>query len=552
MLKRLTIKNFAIISSADVFFENGFTVLTGATGAGKSLVIDSLSLLLGMRASTEMIRTGEAQAIVRGEFELETNLLKSLLSAFPNVPNQEGTLVVERTISHSKSVVKINGQTVPLSTLQIFAKALADIHDQFDFQRILNPENYLALIDGFDDQLISPLLSDYQSKLSSFKQKENELKILCSERDKIRENKDFYEYQYKELDGADLHPDEDKEIAEELATLKNFDKIYSLSKEAREIIEGETFDRLYDLLNSLKNLSNLQPSYREACDALEDHYYALSDLGAELRRSFDRLDYSPERLDELNERDAELSRLKRKYRKDINELIDFRDHLRVLLGNESDIDNRIDLAERAVENARQSCLDSALSLQKARKSVAEQIERKLEKGLKDLRIDARFSVVFFQNSPIAFYDNGIDLVDFLIETNAGEGLKSLSKVVSGGEASRIMLAFKEIFIKANHIPTVIFDEIDTGISGEAAEAVALKIQEISKFAQVIAITHLPQVAARSTSHILVEKHEESGRTFTSIKHLNHEEKIIEIGKLITDGKLTQKQLDYARELVDKN
>ncbi len=548
MLRTLSIKNFAIIADAKVDFKEGFTVLTGQTGAGKSLVIDSLSLLLGERAATELIRTGEEKATVLGVFDIDKDKFGWFFEKYQIPASSE--LSVERSIGKTRSLVRINGTTVPLNTLQEVAPYLADIHDQFDFVKILNPENYLSLIDGFDNEKISPLKNEYQSNYLSYKEKNETYLNLIRERDRIKENRDFYEYQYKELDGANLNKNEDKDIQDELEALKNFDKIYSLSEEAKKIIDGSSLDNIYDLIDIMKNISKVSPSYKETAEELENKYYEISDICSSLKKDFSHLEFDPDHMEELNERDAELSRLKRKYKKNLDELIDFRDNLKTLLASDSDAEIHIEKAEKELRLSKEKAMESALKLSKARKEVAKLIEKRLEGSLKDLLLSAKFSILFVNENAV-LSDNGIDEVDFYIETNAGEGLKPLAKIVSGGEASRIMLAFKEIFIRANKVPTVVFDEIDTGISGVAAEAVARKIHEISKSSQVIAITHLPQVAAYSTTHILIAKKEENGRTYTNIKVLSPEEKIREIAKLISDGEVTSKQLEYAKELVEK-
>ena len=548
MLRTLSIKNFAIIADMKVSFNDGFTVLTGQTGAGKSLIIDSLSLLLGERAATELIRTGEEKATVLGTFEINKDKFRWFFDKYQIEPSSE--LMVERSIGRTRSVVRINGTTVPLNTLQEVAPYLADIHDQFDFYKILNPENYLSLIDSFDNEKILPLKNKYQSNYLSYKEKNDAYLNLIKERDRIKENKDFYEYQYKELDGANLIKNEDKDIQDELEALKNFDKIYSLSEEAKKIINGSSLDNIYDLIDIMKDISKVSPSYKETAEELENKYYEISDICSELKKDFSHLEFDPDHMEELNERDAELSRLKRKYKKNLDELIEFRDNLKTLLASDSDVEIHIEKAEKELRLSKDKAMESALKLSKARKEVAKLIEKRLEGSLKDLLLSAKFSILFINENAI-LSENGIDEVDFYIETNAGEGLKPLAKIVSGGEASRIMLAFKEIFIKANKVPTVVFDEIDTGISGEAAEAVAKKIYEISKSSQVIAITHLPQVAAYSTTHMLITKKEENGRTYANIKVLTPEEKIREIAKLISDGDVTSKQLEYAKELVEK-
>ncbi len=546
MLKTLSIKNFAIIENVNLSFKEGFTVLTGQTGAGKSLIIDSLSLLLGKRAMTEMIRSGEEKATVIGTFDIVSKRFSSFFKENDIVPSS--LLTIERSFSKSRSVVKINDVVVPLSLLQEISPLLMDIHDQFDFEKILNKDDYLSLIDGYDNERIIPLKREYLSFYQSYKSKKEECESLIKEREKIRENRDFYEYQYKELKAASLIKNEDKDIEDELSSLTNFDKIFSLSLKAKEIINGSSLDDIYELISILKNISSLSPSYKNDVSELEERYYQMNDICSSLKRSFDRLDFDPIHLEELNERDAELSRLKRKYKKDLDGLIEFRDHLESLLDDDTNIDIKIEKAEKELKLAKEECLEAALKLSSVRKEIAKRIEDNLERSLKDLLLNARFSILFI-NDDFVFSENGIDEVDFYIETNIGEGLKPLSKIVSGGEASRIMLAFKEIYILANKVPTVIFDEIDTGISGKAAEAVARKIYEISKISQVISITHLPQVVAYSSTHILIDKKEIDGRTYVSVKELSKEEKIKEIAKLISNGEVTDRQLEYAKELI---
>ena len=278
----------------------------------------------------------------------------------------------------------------------------------------------------------------------------------------------------------------------------------------------------------------------------------MVDLFDELKKKYDELDYDPSRLDELEQRESDLASLKRKYKRDIKELIAYRDELATLVGKDSNLEVELEEKKKAMESSLHAVWEKGKELSFVRQKIAKSIEKELERNMKDLLLEARFAVSFLsleKEDPSLLKENGLDEVDFLIETNIGEGLKSLSKVISGGEASRIMLAFKAIFIKANKVSTVIFDEIDTGISGEAAQAVAEKIHEISLSSQVIAITHMPQVASLSDHHILISKAVKDGRTFTSIKELGLEEKVHEIAYLISGGKITEKQLDYAREMV---
>ena len=550
MLKRLEIQNLAIIENVDVAFSSGFTCLTGGTGAGKSLVIDSLSLLLGARASSELIREGAEKATIRGTFLIASSRLRALLENL-EIPSLNEELVIERVIGRNKNQIRANGVAISLGDLSKIAKHLADIHSQFDVIKILNPENYLEVIDGFRYDQTSRLKEDYAERLNEYRRLKGEYEQLLLDQKKLEENREFYEFQYKELKAFGLDETEEQEIEKELAALKNYDKVYALSKEAEEILNGDTLDHLYELNRLVNKLSDYIPSLTEEASILDDRYYELNDLFATIKKRFGKLDYDPDRLNELEQRSFDLASLKRKYKKDIPQLLDYLKHLDSLLGENNSLEDRIKEKEAALLQARHLAFDKGKELSLLRQSLAKGIEKEIERNLDDLLLHSSFKISFlpYEENEDCLLENGIDKVDFLIETNVGEGLRSLSKVVSGGEASRLMLAFKAIFIRANKIETVIFDEIDTGVSGEVASAVAAKIAEIALSSQVIAITHLPQVASYSNHHILISKSVKGGRTYTEIRELDLEGKILEIAHLISGGKITEKQLEYAKELV---
>lgn len=550
MLKRLVISNFAIIENIDISFQDGFTVLTGETGAGKSLVIDSLSLLLGERASNELIRQGEDKATVQGFFEVHKPKLSAFLKKLG--VKEEGELLVERTISKTKNMVRVNGTSISLGDLQKIGPYLADIHSQFDFAKILNPENYLSIVDGFNRDLIESYQENYRSSLEEYKKAKDLLATLEAKKKKIEENRDFYEYQYKELKAMDLKEGEEEDIEKELSLLKNYDKIYSLEEEAKEIINGSFLEDFYSLNKTLSKLSSFQAQFEEDEKTLEDRYYEMEDLLSSIKKKFGDLDYDPSRLDELEQRSSDLEALKRKYRKDLPELISYRDELASLVGNKSDLLSEIHSQEETVSKKREETYQKGLDLSLLRQKTAKKIEKELQETLSSLLLKTKFQISFAKPSltdDSSFYENGIDSIDFLIETNVGEGLKSLSKILSGGEASRVMLAFKALFIKANDMPTVVFDEIDTGMSGVTASAVAREIHKISLSTQVIAITHMPQVASLSDHHILISKEVKGDRTYAHMKELSLKEKIEQVAYLISGDKVTEKQLQYAEEMV---
>ena len=551
MLKRLTITNLAIIENIDVSFGEGFTVLTGETGAGKSLVIDSLSLLLGARASNELIRAGEDSASIRGVFAVKNRILNAILMSL-EIPENDGEIIVSRILSKSGTKIKVNGVSITLQDLLKISKYLADIHSQFDFEKILNPENYLGIIDGFSSELISSYKKDYSSLLAEYKEKKKEYEALLAKKQKIDEDRDFYEYQYKELKGMGLKEGEQEEIESEISLLSNYDKVYSLSQEAEEIIHSDFLDKMYELNQILAKLTKYQPQYQETQTSLDEKYYEILDVVDTLKKDLRDIDYDPDRLDELQQRDADLTALERKYKKSIPELIAYRDELASTLGNKEDFEFNLEEKKKEMDEAFKKCKAKGEELTLVRKKTASSIEKELERNMDDLRLHATFKVDFLKNDAkddSILKEDGLDTLDFLIETNVGEGMKSLGKVISGGEAARIMLAFKATLIKANRIPTVIFDEIDTGVSGESAQAVAKKIREISLSSQVISITHMPQVASLSDHHILISKEVKGDRTYAHIKELSLEEKINQVAYLISGGKVTEKQLEYAKEMV---
>ena len=551
MLKRLCINNLAIISNIDSTFEDGFSVLTGETGAGKSLVIDSLSLLLGSRASTELIRKGEEKAIVKGYFEVNKPQLEALFLKL-NIPYNQGEIEIERVIGRNKNYIKVNNTPTSLIDLSKIAPYLADIHSQFDFEKILNEDNYLGIIDGFSFDLISSYKEKYQVALNQYKVAKEAYSSLLDKQKQIDSNYDFYLYQYNELKQMDLKEGEEKQIQEEISLLENFDKIHSLQEETKQLLNGDFLDKFFELDNNLEKLSSYQEKYKEAYSLIDERYLELNDYLSSLKKKFDDIDYDPARLDELNQRQVDIITLKRKYKKDFNELLAYKDELSLLLENKDNLSNEINKKKEEMDKLFLLTLEKGKELSKIRQSLSNKIEKELERSLNDLLLKAKFKIMFApteKEDDSIFLESGIDKIDFLIETNVGEGLKSLSKIISGGEASRIMLAFKSLFIKANKVPTVIFDEIDTGISGETAQAVARKIKEISLSTQVISITHMPQVASLSDHHILISKIIKDGRTYAKMKELNLEEKIKQVAYLISGDKITPSQLEYAKEMV---
>ena len=554
MLNRLTVKNFAIIEDIDITFENGLTVLTGETGAGKSLIIDTIDLLLGERASTEMIRNGKEKAEIIGYFDVKNPRISSLLSSL-DIDYLDGKIVISRTISQNKNVIKINDKTVTLTELKSLAKYLADIHQQFDMVKLLNKDNYLEIIDGFKYELINEYKEKYLNELESLKNANDEYQTLVSKIKDIKDKRDIYEYELKEISSLNLSLDEEEDIRSRIELLKNYDKIYALLEESKELIDKDSLEDIYNIKENISKLSEYQNEYTSVAEKLNDYYYELEDIYSNIKHKLSHLDYNPNELDELETRSNAINQVKKKYGKSVAELLDYQKQLKLLLQDDVDLDTSLNEERKKLSLQYDKTYQSANELSELRRGIAKSISNELVSNMADLALKVKLDIQVTSSkkdenlSLNIFTPNGIDEVEFFIETNIGEGMKPLSKVVSGGEMSRIMFAIKALFIKSQKISTVVFDEVDTGISGEIASKVAHKIKEISLSTQVISITHLPQVASLSNHHLKISKAVKDGRTYTSIKKLSFDEKIYEVASMISGGKVTDNQLEYAKEMI---
>ena len=554
MLIKLKVQNFAIIEDIEIDFKDGLTVLTGETGAGKSLIIDCIGLLLGERAASEMIRQGEEKAIVQGVFDNNTPLLRAALEK-AGVPEKDGLIEIKRTISSTKNVVKINDTTITLNELKYIMSLIADIHQQFDMVKLFNNENYLAMVDGFNSRLVNQYLEKYLTSYSALKEQATSYNSLVKRIDEFNRNQEEYEYAYSEIKALGLKENEEEEINSEISLLENYDKIYSLLMESKELMDGDALNNIYTIKENVTKLSEYQNEYQDYIERLNNAYYELEDMFEEIKKKADYLNYDPEHLDALIERSHAINALKKKYNKTFEELRVYEDELNALLKYKEDYSILLEEEKDKLQTAYDEAYARAMDLHKVREDIGLSITKDLEKTLNELALTCRFNVAVINKEKDAdldisiFNETGIDTIEFFIETNIGEGLKPLAKVVSGGELSRIMLAIKLLYVKAQKIGTIIFDEIDTGISGDVASKVAKKIKELSYGHQVITITHLPQVASLSDHHIRIAKKVSNNRTYTTIKELSLDEKIYGIASLISSGKVTDKQLEYAKEMV---
>lgn len=558
MLTYLSVKNFAIIENVEVTFEPGMTALTGETGAGKSLLIDAIGLLLGDRATSNIVRTGADKAEVEGVFVIDNDDIRDLLKTLEVDAGDE--LVVRRQITpNANNIIKLNGTTVTLKDLREITSKLADIHTQIDTHRLINQDTYIDIIDGFQRRKTESLLASYHEALVTYKAAWRELRRLERSNDDLAERLDLLRFQKKELDGYGLDPNEEADLTEQVEKMEHYDTIFQTMQTIRQRLEEyDALGMIYDAAKDLSKIASLSESYRDLQQRFESHYYELDDAFETLKQELSTLDFDPRLLDDYQERLNRLDVLKRKYRKSVPELIEYLSDITADINNVDHYDDVIAAQRKIVETAYLDALHCAAALTALRHDTSRFIERELLSILGDLELpDTRFEIVFsHQNAdsyddPSVFYDHGVDEVDFLLSTNVGEPLKPLSKSASGGEMSRIMLGFKNLLATSLNLSLMIFDEIDSGVSGYVANQVAKKMKAIAKATQVICITHIPQVASTSDHHLRIHKEVVNDRTIATIDRLEGESRVREIAAMLSGDKITDAALKSAAELLNK-
>lgn len=551
MLTKLHIENFVTIEDVTIEFFDGLSIITGETGAGKSLMIDSLSLLLGERANLDMIRQGKDKAIIEATFKENNPYLLAFLNKLGIFDTAK--ITIKRSISETKSTAKINDVNVSVSDLKKVGEFLANIHEQFEVTKIFDEDNYLDIVDGFKKEIIDEYLNRYHESLNSLNEQKKIYVDLLSKQDEVEKNREYLSDELKELETYPLHENYQVELEDKISLLLNYDKIYELVEKTKQLSNGSCLDDLYEIKENIAKLSEYQNDYSSDAARLNDLYIEINDLLHETKRKFSDIDYDPSELENLENELSDLKQLKKKYKLDELGLIERREELKKLLMNKEDFKILIEDEHKKYLSLFDKTYEIALDISKIRKETAKMIEKEMVNHLSNLGLESDFKIEIKnedkKEDESIFKEKGIDTVSFYIETNKGEGLKSLGKIVSGGEASRIMLALKIIYLKSKKIKTIIFDEVDSGISGKIANLVAKKLYELSLDNQVIAISHLPQVARNAKTHYKISKIIKDNRTLTKIKELSFDERIEEIAGLISDGKVTEKQLEYAKELL---
>jgi DNA repair protein RecN (Recombination protein N) len=553
LLIELSIKNFAIIEKQTVSFDKGLTVLTGETGAGKSIIIDAIHLLVGGRGSFEFVRHGEEKAEIEGLFhidEIEHPIVKKT-SEF-GIEIEDGMVVLRREISkNGKSVCRINGKLVTISTLREIGATIVDIHGQHEHQELMNESSHLPLLDQFGAEEINLALKEYQSVFYQFEQTTKKLKSLNENEQQMAHRLDLIQFQLDEIQKAKLKPNEDETLFEEKKKLGNFERLYSLMQSSYNAINGEQrgLDSVGLVMGHLEDAASLDSRYKEVYETISTIFYSLEDMNRTLRNELDGLEFDPNRLNEIEERWNEITQLKRKYGKTIEEIVEYAASIEAEIETLQNKETHIGQLERELVELKMILETKAHTLSQLRKKWANQLTKLIHKELKELYMEKSVFEIRVNYRLEHFTNTGSDHIEFYISTNPGEPLKQLVKIASGGELSRIMLALKSIFSKHQGVTSIIFDEVDTGVSGRVAQAIAEKIYQVAVNSQVLCISHLPQVAAMADIHLFISKKMLNGRTKTSVKPLTKDEKVSEIGRMISGKEITDLTKQHAEELL---
>jgi DNA repair protein RecN (Recombination protein N) len=549
MLSNLQIENIAVIKSASIDFENGFNVMTGETGAGKSIVIDSLNAILGERTSRELIRSGADSASVCAEFQNVGDNVKNELEKLGI--EKDDTLIVSRKLTpDGKNVCRINGMPATVSMLKALGVQLVNIHGQLDNQSLLSPETHCSFIDKLAGN--GRELNEFKELYSLYIKKENELKSLNTDVNEKNRRLDILNYQIEEIQKADIRPGEKDELTEKLGFLRNAEKVLDLLHTAYAALNGDgempgAADIAADAASKLLSAADYSSDFTETANGVNDAAMNLSAYTEELRDKIYSLDYDPNETERAEERLDVIYRLSQKYGDSEEDILAYLENAEKERDALSFSDERAEQLRAETEKAYNEALAAAKKLSELRIEAGKKFSADVERELAFLDMP---SVKFIVNDSVGeLYENGIDNIEFLLSANAGEEPKPLSKIASGGELSRIMLAIKCVLSELDDIDTLIFDEIDSGVSGRAALKIAAKMKELSKTHQVICVTHLAQIAAFADEHKLISKEEKDGRTYTCIASLDYNGRKYELARIMGGLTVTQSILNSAEELL---
>lgn len=553
MLLELNINNFALLKQSIIRFKNGLNVLSGETGAGKSIIFEALSVCLGERASKSMIKSGQDHSIIEATFLVNEPVKEKLIEL--GLYNDEETFIIRRDIFlEYPSISRINGFSVTLNNLKDIASIVCDIYGQYEHQLLLDQSNYLPLLDSFDSE-IKLLYENVNVKYNNYNRLSSELNKLKKQSENINQEIDYIEFQINEINSMNLRPGEDEELKEKLKQLENFQTIYNSIMRAKLALNGDTesmnqgaISNINDTIASLNQSSDYDKSLLDLIKRLESSLYEIEDISSNLD-AYLNIEFDESEIEDINFRLSNIQSIKKKYNKSIDEVISYLDELNKNLCDLKNIETNIINKENELENSRIDYYRAAEDLSDLRKMAAVEFEDKLKVELKELELENIDFKVQFENKNAS--ETGIDSIDFVAITNKGASFKPIKEIISGGEMSRFMLAIKKIFADDDFCKTLVFDEVDAGLSGKAANSVGNRLLELSKKRQVILISHLPQIISKADIHFKITKFDDKNETISVIKELNREERIREIARLLSGDKISDSMLKNAEELLNE-
>ena len=550
MLLEISIKNFAIIEAISLNFEKGMTVLTGETGAGKSIIIDAMNMMLGARATTDVIRHGAPKAEIEGLFSIENSLPLQEIFDEQGIDLGDEIIIRREILQNGRSVSRVNGQMVNLSVLRAIGQHLVDIHGQHDQEELMRPQLHIQMLDEFGDSDFLELKQSYQTNFDTYRLMRKQLLEIKKNQEEHKARIEMLEFQMAEIESAALQPGEDLKLNQERDKLLNHKNIADTLTNAYTMLDNEEFSSLANVrsaMNDMESLEEFDAEYREISTSLSESYYVLEDVTKRLEDIIEDLDFDGNRLMQIESRLDLIHAITRKYGGNVDDVLLYfakiTEEYNLLTGNNLSSEDM----EAELKHLEVSLVDLASKLASARHNLAQQLEIEIQQELKDLYMDkARFQVQFTKGK---FSREGNESVEFYISTNPGEDFKPLVKVASGGELSRLMLAIKSAFSLKEGKTSIVFDEVDTGVSGRVAQAIAQKIHKIGQHGQVLAISHLPQVIAIADYQFFIEKISNEHSTVSTVRLLTVDERVEEVAKMLAGENVTEAALSQARELL---
>ena len=552
MLLEISIKNFAIIEEISLNFEKGMTVLTGETGAGKSIIIDAMNMMLGSRATTDVIRHGAPKAEIEGLFTVENNRHLTALFEEQGLEWTDELIIRREILQNGRSVSRINGQMVNLSVLKAVGQHLVDIHGQHDQEELMRPQLHIAMLDEFGDAAFFQTKDAYRQTFEDYKRLRKQVVELQRNQQENKARIEMLEFQIAEIEAAALEVDEDLRLEQERQLLLNHKMIADTLTNAYTMLDAEEFSSLANVrsaMNDLESIEEYDPTYKELSSQLSETFYALEDITKRLEDVVDGLEFDGNRLMQVESRLDLIHSITRKYGGQVKDVLEYLAQITKEYGLLTGSDLSSEDMEKELKRLEKSLVTLAQDLSDQRHTLAQALENEIQQELADLYMDkARFQVRF---SKTKFNREGNEAVEFYISTNPGEDFKPLVKVASGGELSRLMLAIKSAFSRKEGKTSIVFDEVDTGVSGRVAQAIAAKIHKIGQNGQVLAISHLPQVIAAADYQFYIEKISDEHSTVSTVRLLNREERIEEIAKMLAGEDLTEAARQQAEQLLKR-